>query len=259
MSFSLLARFAQRTKQSILMASIQHQELVKGWETLLTEFSLLPIHDQTESDFVPEINRLLEDFDGKLNGWRDEQKIRADDFNILRTMNLSRKELCHSNILAWLLDPKGTHAQGTVGFRLFLNQIKLPENFANLNYHVIRELSCDESQIDIVIEAEGEFIIGIENKIDAEEGDTQTEREWRDLQRRKKCLSIQREVTALFLTPGGTSPLSNFFKPISWQIVANVFEEFADEAKAGMVKMFAKHYAETIKHEIVVEIEEDKT
>ena len=135
----------------------------------------------------------------------------------------------------------------------------MPEYLANLNYRVIRELSCDESQIDIVIEAEGEFIIGIENKIDSEEGDTQTEREWRDLQRRRKSLSIQRGVTALFLTPDGTSPLSKFFKPISWQIIANVFESFADEARAGMVKMFTKHYAETIKHEIAVEIEEDKT
>src|ERR1022692_3487460 len=117
------------------MTLIQHQtELVIGWDRLLSEFGSLPINDQTQSDFVPEINRLLEDFDGKLNGWRDEQKIRADDFNILRTLNLSRKELCHSDILAWLLEPKGSHAQGTVGFRLFLKQVNMPEYLANLNY-----------------------------------------------------------------------------------------------------------------------------
>jgi hypothetical protein len=173
-------------------------------------------------------------------------------------MRLSRRELCHSDILAWLLDPHGSHAQGNIGFRLFLKQMNLPEEFASKNYRVIRELSGEESQLDIVIEAEGKFIIGIENKIDSEEGDTQTEREWRDLRRRKKSMSIPGEIMAFFLTPDERAPLCEFFKPISWQAIANVFEMFADEAKAGMVKMFAKHYAETIRHEIVPEIEEDK-
>ena len=241
------------------MTANKHQAAsVKEWQKLLGEFGSLPVHDDTESDFVPEIKRLLEDFEGHLNGWREEQKIRADDFNFLRTMRLSRKELYHSDILAWLLDPDESHAQGSVGFRLFLVEMNLPEYYANEKYHVIRELSCHESRIDIVIEAEGEFIIGIENKIDAQEGVTQTESEWSDLQRRKKSMSGQTKVTALFLTPEGTAPSSKYFRPISWGSIAKVFEAFADEAKAEMVKMFAKHYAETIRHEIAMEIEEDK-
>ena len=148
------------------MTAKRHQTTpVHEWENLLREFDSLPVYTDTESDLVPEIKQLLEDFNERLDGWREEQKSRADDFNVLRTMRLSRRELCHSDILAWLLDPHGSHAQGNIGFRLFLKQMNLPEEFASKNYRVIRELSGEESQLDIVIEAEGKFIIGIENKI----------------------------------------------------------------------------------------------
>ena len=134
----------------------------------------------------------------------------------------------------------------------------MPEEFAGKHYRVIRELAGEESQLDIVIEAEGEFIIGIENKIDSEEGNNQTKREWNDLERRRTALSIPTEIIAFYLTPDEAKPSWNLFKPISWQLIANIFEAFADEAKAELVRIFAKHYAETIRREIVPVIEEEQ-
>lgn len=228
------------------------------WENLLREFEKLTAPVNSELQLVPQLKQLLDDFGAQQNGWRKEQKLRADDFNILRTMRLTRKELCHSDILAWLLDPMGSHAQGELGFLLFLRELNLPEEFASKHYRVIRELAGEESQLDIVIEAEGGFIIGIENKIDSEEGDNQTKREWNDLERRRTALSIHTEIIAFYLTPDEAKPSWNLFKPISWQLIANIFEAFADEAKADLVRIFAKHYAETIRHEIVPAIEEEQ-
>ncbi|MDR3459984.1 MAG: PD-(D/E)XK nuclease family protein [Verrucomicrobiae bacterium] len=220
------------------------------WEKLLTDFDSLPDCNEIETELFSQVNQLLADFDGQQNSWREEQKVRADDFNILQTMRLSRRELCHSDILAWLLDRNGSHAQGDLGFCIFLKMTSLPIWYAANKYRVIRELSGNESQIDIVIEAEEVFIIGIENKIDSEEGDTQTDREWRDLQRRKNGLLIPNEAVAFFLTPDGTMPICKSFKPISWGLIAEVFEAFSEVAQADMVKMFAKHYAETVRREI---------
>jgi hypothetical protein len=228
------------------------------WANLLREFEPLAVSSNDEQIVIPQFEQLLDEYDRQQDSWREEQKSRADGFNILRTMRLNRKELCHSDILAWLLDPMETHAQGKLGFLLFLRELSLPEEFASKNYRVIRELAGKESQLDIVIEAEGGFLIGIENKIDSEEGDNQTNREWNDLERRKIALSIPTEITAFFLTPDEAKPLCNFFKPISWQLIANIFEAFADEAKAELVKIFAKHYAETIRNEIVPAIEEEQ-
>lgn len=225
------------------------------WDKLLMEFESLA---NKKSEIIPQLEELLGEFDAKQGEWKEEQKVRADNFNVLRVMRLSRKELCHSNILAWLLDSQASHAQGNLGFLLFLKQFNLPEKYAQTNYRIIREQRGDNSQIDVVIEADGEFIIGIENKIDSQEGDNQTQREWQDLELRKKALSIPSEIIAFFLTPNAAKPVCASFTPISWQSIANIFVEFASEAKAEMVKMFSKHYADMIKREIALEIQENE-
>ena len=240
------------------MSAISETKIDKfhEWGNILRGFEILVTPANAESQLIPQLKQLLDEFDHQQDGWREEQKLRADDFNILRTMRLTRKELCHSDVLAWLLDSRETHAQGELGFRLFLNKLNLPDEFADKNYKVTRELSGEESQLDIVIEAEGEFIIGIENKIDSEEGKDQTKREWNDLVRQKQRLNIPTEIVAFFLTPGGTKPGCSKFRPLSWQIVADIFQTFSQEAKAELVRIFAKHYAETLRHEIVPETEE---
>lgn len=227
------------------------------WENLLCEFESLAVSANDEQLIISQFKQLLDEYDRRQEGWREEQKSRADDFNILRTMRLTRKELCHSDILAWLLDPTETHAQGKLGFLLFLRELSLPEEFANKDYKVIRELSGEESRLDIVVEARGKFIIGIENKIDSEEGKDQTKNEWKDLEKRKNLLKIPTEIVAFFLTPDGTKPDCRNFQPLSWQIVADIFQTFSEEAKAKLVKIFAKHYANILRHDIVPDTEEE--
>jgi hypothetical protein len=221
------------------------------WEILLREFETLIAPVNAES----QLEQLLDEFDHHQESWRENQKSRADDFNILRTMRLTRNELCHSDILAWLLDSRETHAQEKLGFQLFLKELNLPEDFAKKDYTVIREMSGDDSRLDIVVQAEGEFIIGIENKIDSVEGEDQTKREWKDLEKRK--LNTPTEIFAFFLTPDGTKPICPHFQPLTWQVVANIFQRFSDDAEANLVGVFAKHYATILRHDIVPETEEE--
>jgi hypothetical protein len=216
-----------------------------------------------EPTLTAQHKQLLTDFEREHATWKKDQVLIAEDFNILHTMRLTRKELCHSDILAWLLDYRlevfGTHAQGKSGFRLFLQRLGLPLHYTKADYRVFREAPGEESRLDILIEAERQFVIGIENKVDAEEGEDQTRREWADLVRRGKKQSVlPSRVDAFFLTPDELEPESRRFKAISWRLVADVFEAFAQEAKPPAVKLFAQHYAETLRRYVAPQTEPEE-
>jgi hypothetical protein len=185
------------------------------------------------------------------------QEHSADDFNLLDVMHLTGKEIRHSMVLAWLLDHDmrklGTHAQGNLGFRLFLNEFGLPIDYADCKYWVRREVAGDESIVDVEVACRGRFLIHIENKIWACEGPDQTLREWSDLQRRASGLQVSTpNVHALFLTPHGAKPTNPNFHAISWGRIVRVLGKFADQAKPPDVKLFAAHYARALRRFIVV-------
>ena len=160
--------------------------------------------------------------------------------------------------LAWLLDHDmrklGTHAQGNLGFRLFLHEFGLPIDYADCKYWVRREVAGDESIVDVEVACRGRFLIHIENKIWSCEGLDQTDREWSDMQRRAAGLNVSApNVHALFLTPRGTKPSDPHFRAISWKRIVRVLEKFADQAKPPDVKLFTAHYARALKRFIVVQ------
>ena len=204
---------------------------------------------------------LLDGYEQAFSQYHSRQAAVADDFNLLEVMNLTGNEKRHSMALAWLLDHDmrrlGTHAQGKLGFRLFLDEfcyLGLPADYANCNYWVRREVGGDDSIVDIEVACRGRFVIHIENKIWSSEGTDQTSREWADLQRRAVDLNVAAsEIHALFLTPQGTEPTNRGFHPIRWGRVARVLEAFAEQAKPPEVKLFAGHYARALRRFIVIQ------
>jgi hypothetical protein len=237
---------------------------VRELNTLVREFEATFAPATPAAKPLQQHRRLLQEFEEIHALWEQRQVFVAEGFNVLRTMRLTRKELCHSDILAWLLDHRlhafGTHAQGRRGFRLFLQKVGLPAVFAAADYRVDREVSGKDARLDIRIEAAGQFVIGIENKVGAkemmglEDGEDQTGREWKDLQRRRRELHVPTSGTkAFFLTPDNKPPRSRNFTAISWRLVADVFEAFAAEAKPPLVKLFAQHYAEILRRDVICE------
>jgi hypothetical protein len=237
---------------------------VRELNTLIREFEATLVPATPAAKLFEQHRRLLQEFEEIHSLWEKRQVSVAEDFNVLRTLRLSRNELCHSDILAWLLDHRlhafGTHAQGNCGFRLFLQSVHLPPGFAKANYRVDREVSGKDARLDIRIEAARQFVIGIENKVGSkemmglEDDDVQTRREWADLQRRGRELHVPtKSIKAFFLTPDNQRPVSTDFVAISWRQVAELFEAFAAEAKPPMVKLFAQHYAEILHRDVVSE------
>ena len=195
---------------------------------------------------------LLVGYNETVERYRRQQEEVADDFNLLDVMQLTGKEIRHSMVLAWLLDHDlrklGTHAQGDLGFRLFLHEFRLPIDYADCKYRVGREVAGDESIVDIEVACRDRFLIHIENKIWSPEGTDQTDREWSDLQRRAAALNVSApHVHGLFLTPHGMKPAKANFQAISWGGVVRVLEAFADRAKPLDVKLFTAHYGRALR------------
>jgi len=251
--------------------------LIKRHRLLVEESNLLPtqltqlkslLHDyverfrqreEAEQIAIPanklRFTQLLNEYEPACERWRQNQEATADDFNLLDVMNLAGDELRHSMLLAWLLDHRlndyGTHAQGSLGFRLFLEEFKLPVAWARKPYSVYREVSGVRSRIDVRIQAPGSFIIDIENKIWSDEGDDQTNHEWKDLQDKAGELKIA-NVHAFFLTPDGRKAENANFEPVKWKQIAHLLELFAVEAKPPEVKLFARHYADALQRYVNV-------
>lgn len=205
-----------------------------------------------------QIHALLEGYNKTVESYRQKQEQVADDFNLLEVMRLTGKEIRHSMVLAWLLDHDmrklGTHAQGNLGFRLFLSEFKLPIDYAGSKYWVRREVAGDESIVDIEVACRDRFLIHIENKIWSGEGVHQTDREWRDLLRRASDLNVcQSNMHAFLLTREGTKPGNIQFHAISWIRIVRILGAFADQAKPADVKLFTRHYARALKRFIVIQ------
>jgi hypothetical protein len=220
---------------------------------LLDGFESLARNDVSESAGDPnDFAELLGGFE-RAAALDDVQQVEtAGDFNLLDVLHFSGDELRHSRALAWILDRNrlrhGTHCQGPLGFKLFLDQFGLPGWYADQKYGVRREVCGDESRIDLEIGCRSQFLIHIEVKMWAGEGHRETEREWSDLNRRARelRLPIENRVHAFYLTPSGSVAGSEFFTPISWLPVARIFEKFAELARPEDVRLFARHFARCI-------------
>jgi len=201
-------------------------------------------------------------FSNAFDQWAEGQRGKADRFNVLELLGLKTNEMSHSRMLAWLLDRNycghGTHAQGSLGFKLFLAELRLPTELADARYVVRQEVPGDDSRIDIEVAKLGRFVMHIEVKIRAPEGHNhqQTTLEWENLRQRAEKLAVKEDqkdggIFALYITPSGQKPSCDKFRPVTWQQVANVFYRFADEAQAGDVRLFARHYAGTLERFII--------
>lgn len=203
--------------------------------------------------------KLIED---SLSGFREARRHRqmamatsADDFNFLRVINRHHHELTFSSILAWILNPEGTHAQGKLGFRLFLEELGFPvEAFIKEWFSVTTELAGEESRIDVEILSPGKFLIHVEVKVYASEGKNQLEREMGDLRKRAALHKIpEGHFHAFYLTANGGLPSKNAgFQALGWLTIQKLSARFSQEAAAPRIKWFAEEYSRAIS-EIVME------
>jgi hypothetical protein len=140
-----------------------------------------------------------------------DSKRKANEFNIFRVVGQTRKELCHSSFLAWLLDPRGSHGQQGVILRSFLGFLKdvvgiseadVPEKKWCDAAKVQPEWSDADGRIDVLVEIpDARMAVVIEYKVDAAEGEDQLDR----YDQMEVCNRVGWRVLKLFVTPAGRS------------------------------------------------------
>lgn len=142
----------------------------------------------------------------------------GEQFNVFNILGLSANELSHSRMLADFLNVKGTHGQGDIYLKLFIEQLNLPaeNNFHedSPNWKVIKNFKTKQSEvciekhvgnidyeqgtggrIDILLTDGQEFII-IENKIYAADQSQQL--------LRYKNFQLTKDTPILYLTLDGS-------------------------------------------------------
>ena len=157
---------------------------------------------------------------------------RALSFDPWEVAGLERKEVRNTAVLAWLLDPEGTHGFGRLPLQTLLQTIRCNKSYIPEDYHrycrVQVETNSDNgaNRVDIEIDADN-FLLFIEVKIDASEQPEQIARYCREAKKR----AIPRPWAVVFLTPQGKEPqtLGSEFKRenvpcLSWRQLATNLE-----------------------------------
>lgn len=145
--------------------------------------------------------------------------LRPADFNLFRLLR-AEDELVHSRFIAWLIDPLAEHHQGDLFLQTFASLVGLTPFSVGVSGVAVRtEFPVVEARVDIMACRPGDFLIFVENKLFAQEGDGQVERELRDMHRAGAALSVpEAHRCAVFLTPSGRAPVSG--DPSAWRAVS---------------------------------------
>ena len=127
---------------------------------------------------------LLRETNTLIRHYDEIRKINGEDFNVYSLLGLEHAEnKTHSNFLAELLNPKGSHHMGNVFLKLFLEALSHHEidlDTASVqvekNIGIINTKNSTGGRIDIFIEDSKGNTISIENKIYAGDQDQQLKR-----------------------------------------------------------------------------------
>lgn len=109
---------------------------------------------------------------------KEESRKRGERFNVFEMLGVAHYEVTHSKIIAGFLNPQGSHGQGNLFLRLFLQTIenndKIDIDTSNTKVYTEYGTRVD-GRLDIFIENGSHGII-IENKVYARDQDEQLSR-----------------------------------------------------------------------------------
>ena len=160
------------------------------------------------------------------------------NLNVWEAVNLARSELKHCSFLRWLLDPRGSHYQGDLFLKRFIERFS--ESFPNeipideLSSCNVKSEDSDiaAGRVDISITGRS-FIIVIEAKIDAGEGEKQLSR-----------YRYSENVVIVFLTKDGREPTTGVADLcIKWKDIGEICKEFVKECKNPWLAELVRQYS----------------
>lgn len=180
----------------------------------------------------------------------------TERFNIFDILKISRTEIRHSNMLAWLLDPNENHGLGDKFLKNTLIQI-LKEN-DDKEYDSFKLLLMDlysfrafreREHIDILLVSDKEkYVIAIENKIGSSEHDHQLQRYREYLDKEYKDY----KKILVFLTPDGDEPSDKKWGILTYESILDILDKvYENNELQSDVDLLLKNYTDVVRRNIV--------
>lgn len=170
-------------------------------------------------------------------------------FNPFRVIGRVRDEAMHSDVLAFLLDPRGRHGLGDRFIKAFLDAIGR-QDLAGRDYRAAR-IRREDQGIDILLtDPAAGLALVLENKIDAPETTDQLRRYRSDIETR--CADIPDRVY-LLLSPAGRPPSCPGYSAVPYAEVLRALADLRAGTEPGEVATFIDQYERLLSEEIVEE------
>jgi hypothetical protein len=189
-------------------------------------------------------------------------------FTPFRVLRVEQYEIRHTNTLAWLLDPEGSHGLKRAFLDRFLFNVlgaeaPVQSGFVDIHTELVlradgaliedndepdEESGSSRDRLDILIEGRRTdgtpWAVAIEAKINSQEGVEQLRRYDNALAN----LFVPSEITKCYLTLGtATNVSSDEWKQIHWNVqVSNALRDALRDAPPGRVRDFLNDYLELI-------------
>lgn len=204
-----------------------------------------------------ELLRKLEELEIDLIDFENDNNLRK--FNIFEVLKIQWKELSHSNVLSWLLNPEESHGLGDVFLKVLLEDIKkenpkfLEECSLNMDYtsfYTLREK--DNMDIQLISDKEKVAIV-IENKIWHSESGNQLQKYTQIIER--KYSDYKNDF--VYLSPKKTHASNQKWKSYEYKNILSILDQFLekDVIKSNEVRIFIQHYTHNLRRNIVEDLE----
>jgi len=178
--------------------------------------------------------------------------------NIFSVLKVSRNEIRHSNFLAWLLNPKGSHGIGDLVLKRFLREVFSSNKFSDVDQIEVEGLETTKAEIlrewnhiDLLIVLDN-IVVCLENKVFSKEHSNQLERYKTVLD---STFPGKRKVY-VYLNPEGDEPQeeNDSYQPLSYEFLVETLQRIID-IYGGSIKpqvlTYLKDYISTIKRDIM--------
>lgn len=140
-------------------ARTSHSQCLVAYQTLLGEEVMTNKDDSARiEDVLSEVRRLKDKYE-------EFAAITGESFNVFSVLGVETSEVKHSSFLAELLNPEGSHRQGEIFLKHFLNleYLRLSGSFSHgdlEDFQVeVEAYRGDYGRIDILLEHDDAYII----------------------------------------------------------------------------------------------------
>ncbi len=186
---------------------------------------------------------------------REMEKL-LGKFNLFRVLRFEHGEIRHSNVLAWLLDPEESHGLRDLFLRRWLMRVFSEEEPEQGNVpdpvlldsceirtvEVLREWRHLDLLVGIQTQQDGLWVVAIENKVRARQGEGQLGKYRRQVEESFK--SAARRVF-IFLTQQDEEPEDPHYTRASYRQVFEVLRDCVEEQRdiiGGEPRVMMNHY-----------------